>query len=117
MFCMFRTPLHITTFRSLQASPYAPLVTPSRAPVARCKCRRTCLNRVCQHPLRLRLQVFKTLRRGWGIRCLDDIPKGGFICVYAGQLLTESLANEVSRGMRSQWEGTGLSGFCNIWVR
>ncbi|XP_043220666.1 histone-lysine N-methyltransferase eggless-like isoform X1 [Amphibalanus amphitrite] len=61
---------------------------------ARCKCRRTCLNRVCQHPLRLRLQVFKTLRRGWGIRCLDDIPKGGFICVYAGQLLTESLANE-----------------------
>ncbi|XP_037083746.1 histone-lysine N-methyltransferase eggless-like [Pollicipes pollicipes] len=60
----------------------------------RCKCRSSCLNRVCQHPLRLRLQVFKTLRRGWGIRCLDDIPKGGFICVYAGQLLTESGANE-----------------------
>ena len=39
--------------------------------------------------------MFKTLRRGWGIRCLDDIPKGGFICVYAGQLLTESIANEV----------------------
>ena len=33
--------------------------------------------------------------RGWGIRCLDDIPEGGFICIYAGQLLTEQGANEV----------------------
>ncbi len=29
------------------------------------------------------------------MRCLDDIPSGGFICVYAGQLLTEKGANEV----------------------
>ena len=34
--------------------------------------------------------------RGWGLRCLDDIPAGGFICVYAGQILTEQGANEVS---------------------
>lgn len=32
--------------------------------------------------------------RGWGLRCLDDIPKGGFICIYAGQLLTDQGANE-----------------------
>jgi len=38
--------------------------------------------------------LFRTERRGWGIRCLDDIPKGQFICVYAGQLLTEQEANE-----------------------
>lgn len=37
--------------------------------------------------------MFRTERRGWGIRCLDDIPKGQFICVYAGQLLTEQEAN------------------------
>ncbi len=35
--------------------------------------------------------------RGWGLRCLDDIPSGGFICVYAGQLLTEQGANEVNK--------------------
>lgn len=34
--------------------------------------------------------------RGWGLRCLDDIPAGGFICIYAGQLLTEQGANTVS---------------------
>ena len=34
------------------------------------------------------------LCRGWGLRCLDDIPRGGFICIYAGQLLTDQGANE-----------------------
>ena len=38
--------------------------------------------------------MFRTEKRGWGIRCLDDIPKGQFICVYAGQLLTEQEANK-----------------------
>ena len=59
-----------------------------------CSCRKTCLNRVAQRPMQLRLQAFKTEKRGWGIRCLDDRPRGGFICVYAGQLLTDQEANE-----------------------
>ncbi|XP_048242082.1 histone-lysine N-methyltransferase eggless-like isoform X2 [Haliotis rufescens] len=60
----------------------------------RCKCDSRCHNRLAQNGLNLRLQVFKTEKRGWGLRCLDDIPKGGFICIYAGQLLTEGGANE-----------------------
>ncbi|XP_050406600.2 histone-lysine N-methyltransferase SETDB1 [Patella vulgata] len=59
-----------------------------------CKCDKRCHNRVVQNGLNLRLQVFKTEKRGWGLRCLDDIPKGGFICIYAGQLLTDTGANE-----------------------
>jgi len=35
------------------------------------------------------------LYRGWGLRCLNDIPAGGFICIYAGQLLNDEGANEV----------------------
>ncbi|KAL0858787.1 hypothetical protein ABMA27_011256 [Loxostege sticticalis] len=60
---------------------------------SRCKCKQTCLNRVAQHPLQLKLQVFKTLNRGWGIRALNDVPKGSFLCVYAGNLLTDATAN------------------------
>ncbi|XP_026754476.1 uncharacterized protein LOC113514571 [Galleria mellonella] len=60
---------------------------------SRCKCKPTCLNRVAQHPLQLKLQVFKTLNRGWGIRALNDVPKGSFLCVYAGNLLTDATAN------------------------
>ncbi|XP_077285961.1 SET domain bifurcated histone lysine methyltransferase eggless [Arctopsyche grandis] len=60
---------------------------------SRCKCAATCLNRVVQHPLQLKLQVFKTYNKGWGIRALNDIPKGSFICIYAGSLLTDAVAN------------------------
>lgn len=61
----------------------------------RCKCSSTCLNRVVQNPMSLKLQVFKTHNRGWGIRCLNDIPQGTFICIYAGTLHREQTANEV----------------------
>ena len=27
--------------------------------------------------------------KGWGLRCLDDIAKGTFVCIYAGHLMTE----------------------------
>ncbi|XP_045465394.1 histone-lysine N-methyltransferase eggless isoform X2 [Harmonia axyridis] len=61
---------------------------------SRCKCNNTCLNRVAQHPMSLKLQVFRTHNRGWGIRCLNDVPQGAFICVYAGTIHTDQMANE-----------------------
>ncbi|XP_078588015.1 histone-lysine N-methyltransferase SETDB1-like isoform X3 [Branchiostoma floridae x Branchiostoma japonicum] len=61
---------------------------------SRCKCSKQCYNRVAQNGIGLRLQVFRTSKRGWGIRCLDDIPQGAFICIYAGQLLNEDTANK-----------------------
>ena len=39
-------------------------------------------------------QLFKTEKRGWGIRCLNDIAEGQFICVYTGTVLTEQRADE-----------------------
>lgn len=60
---------------------------------SKCKCNSQCGNRVIQHGLTVRLQMFKTQFKGWGIRCLDDIDAGQFICVYAGQLLTEQGAD------------------------
>ncbi|XP_058815373.1 histone-lysine N-methyltransferase eggless [Topomyia yanbarensis] len=62
---------------------------------ARCKCNSSCLNRVVQHPLQTKLQVFKTSNRGWGIRCLNDVSKGSFICIYSGHLLTEEAGNMI----------------------
>ncbi|XP_076034756.1 histone-lysine N-methyltransferase eggless-like [Oratosquilla oratoria] len=61
---------------------------------SRCTCKSTCLNRVVQHPLRLKLQLFRTARRGWGVRTLHDIPKGTFIAVYVGRILSETKANQ-----------------------
>uniref|UniRef100_A0A8D0SX09 Histone-lysine N-methyltransferase SETDB2 n=1 Tax=Sus scrofa TaxID=9823 RepID=A0A8D0SX09_PIG len=56
-----------------------------------CKCnRRKCQNRVVQHGPQVRLQVFKTEKKGWGVRCLDDIDRGTFVCIYSGRLLSRS---------------------------
>lgn len=60
----------------------------------RCKCSSTCSNRVVQKPLHTKLQVFKTANLDWGLRCLNDVPKGTFICCYAGHLLTEKYASK-----------------------
>ncbi|XP_062512876.1 histone-lysine N-methyltransferase SETDB1-like isoform X3 [Corticium candelabrum] len=64
---------------------------------SRCKCSSHCANRVVQHGIQVRLQVFKTSQKGWGVRLLDDVQKGTFICCYAGQLLTEEDANKEGR--------------------
>ncbi|KAL1781215.1 histone-lysine N-methyltransferase SETDB2 isoform X1 [Sigmodon hispidus] len=56
-----------------------------------CKCNHhLCQNRVVQHGPRVRLQVFKSEKKGWGVRCLDDIDKGTFVCIYAGRLLSRA---------------------------
>uniref|UniRef100_A0A8C9A3L4 Histone-lysine N-methyltransferase SETDB2 n=1 Tax=Prolemur simus TaxID=1328070 RepID=A0A8C9A3L4_PROSS len=56
-----------------------------------CKCnRQLCQNRVVQHGPQVRLQVFKTEKKGWGVRCLDDIDRGTFVCIYSGRLLSRA---------------------------
>uniref|UniRef100_A0AAR2IVC6 Euchromatic histone-lysine N-methyltransferase 1b n=1 Tax=Pygocentrus nattereri TaxID=42514 RepID=A0AAR2IVC6_PYGNA len=58
-----------------------------------CSCWRTCRNRVVQNQLRVRLQVFRTARMGWGVRALQDIPEGTFICEFAGEIISDGEAN------------------------
>ncbi|CAK9299077.1 unnamed protein product [Gordionus sp. m RMFG-2023] len=58
-----------------------------------CSCnKRACLNRVVQNGIRYKLQLFKTRQKGWGIRCLNDIPLGAFVCTYTGRILTDRKA-------------------------
>uniref|UniRef100_UPI0037E84D97 histone-lysine N-methyltransferase SETDB2 isoform X2 n=1 Tax=Semicossyphus pulcher TaxID=241346 RepID=UPI0037E84D97 len=53
-----------------------------------CGCvRARCQNRLVQRGVRVRLQVFQTEGRGWGVRCRDDLDHGTFVCVYAGVIL------------------------------
>ncbi|XP_075707902.1 histone-lysine N-methyltransferase SETDB2 isoform X2 [Rhinoderma darwinii] len=57
-----------------------------------CKCARNmCQNRVVQHGLKVRLQVFKTKGKGWGVRCQDDLDEGTFVCIYAGRILMKTV--------------------------
>ncbi|XP_051519584.1 histone-lysine N-methyltransferase SETDB1-A-like [Myxocyprinus asiaticus] len=60
-----------------------------------CRCDpRMCSNRLVQHGLQLRLELFMTQHKGWGIRCKDDIAKGSFVCVFTGKIVNEDKVNE-----------------------
>ncbi|AWP14950.1 putative histone-lysine N-methyltransferase EHMT1 [Scophthalmus maximus] len=57
-----------------------------------CSCWRTCKNRVVQNGLRTRLQLFRTSKKGWGVRAQQDIPQGTFVCEYVGEIISEAEA-------------------------
>lgn len=58
---------------------------------SKCGCNKHCGNRVVQRGVKCKLQVFFTSEgKGWGLRTLEDLPKGSFVCEYAGEILTIS---------------------------
>ncbi|KAE9607422.1 hypothetical protein Lal_00026552 [Lupinus albus] len=58
-----------------------------------CKCT-SCYNRVSQLGIKLQLEIFKTKTRGWGVRSINFISSGTFICEYTGELLEEKDAEQ-----------------------
>ncbi|KAM8867530.1 histone-lysine N-methyltransferase SETMAR [Synchiropus picturatus] len=52
-----------------------------------CTCGDACSNRVVQRGVRLKLEVFCTATRGWGVRTLQPITRGMFVCEYAGEVI------------------------------
>lgn len=58
-----------------------------------CSCFRTCKNRVVQAGIKVRLQLYRTEKMGWGVRALQDIPQGSFICEYVGELISDAEAD------------------------
>ncbi|KAF3638101.1 Histone-lysine N-methyltransferase family member SUVH2 [Capsicum chinense] len=57
-----------------------------------CRCPPTCRNRVTQKGLRNRFEVFRSRETGWGVRSLDLIQAGSFICEFTGVVLTREQA-------------------------
>uniref|UniRef100_A0ACD5ZGM8 Uncharacterized protein n=1 Tax=Avena sativa TaxID=4498 RepID=A0ACD5ZGM8_AVESA len=57
----------------------------------KCGCARNCGNRIVQRGITRPLQVFLTPEgKGWGLRAAEEIPRGAFICEYAGEILTNN---------------------------
>ncbi|XP_010264894.1 PREDICTED: probable inactive histone-lysine N-methyltransferase SUVR2 [Nelumbo nucifera] len=67
---------------------------------SKCGCNKQCGNRVVQRGITRNLQVFLTSEeKGWGLRTLEDLPRGAFVCEYVGEILTNLELHE--RNMRS----------------
>lgn len=60
----------------------------------RCKCGPHCKNRKVQHGRKVPLEIFKTAKRGFGLRCPVPLKRGQFIDKYLGELITDDDANK-----------------------
>jgi [histone H3]-N6,N6-dimethyl-lysine9 N-methyltransferase len=60
-----------------------------------CHCNDRCLNKVVQNRIQVKMQLFRTKEKGWGLEACHDIPKGAFICTYAGRLYREADTNSL----------------------
>ncbi|CAH8388288.1 unnamed protein product [Eruca vesicaria subsp. sativa] len=57
----------------------------------KCGCDMLCGNRVVQRGIKCQLQVYFTPEgKGWGVRTLQDLPKGTFVFEYIGEILTNT---------------------------
>ncbi|KDP23728.1 hypothetical protein JCGZ_23561 [Jatropha curcas] len=57
----------------------------------KCGCDMNCGNRIIQRGITCNLQVFLTHEdKGWGVRTLNDLPEGTFVCEYVGEILTNT---------------------------
>nr|CAD1844041.1 unnamed protein product [Ananas comosus var. bracteatus] len=54
-----------------------------------CRCPPSCPNRVSQKGVRNRFEVFRSKETGWGVRSLDVIRAGTFVCEFSGFVLTK----------------------------
>ncbi|XP_039138917.1 histone-lysine N-methyltransferase family member SUVH9-like [Dioscorea cayenensis subsp. rotundata] len=69
-----------------------------------CRCPPSCPNRVSQKGLKHQLEIFRSKETGWGIRSLDMIRAGSFVCEYTGIVLT-----------KEQTELLAMSGAGLVW--
>ncbi|XP_055959546.1 probable inactive histone-lysine N-methyltransferase SUVR2 isoform X2 [Mercurialis annua] len=74
---------------------------------SKCACHKLCGNRVVQRGIMCQLQVFFTPEgKGWGLRTLDKLPKGTFVCEYVGEILT---GKELQERKMQRTRGTNVN--------
>uniref|UniRef100_A0A7N0T8R9 Uncharacterized protein n=1 Tax=Kalanchoe fedtschenkoi TaxID=63787 RepID=A0A7N0T8R9_KALFE len=68
----------------------------------KCGCSLRCGNRIVQRGITRRLEVFVTRGgKGWGLRTLEELPKGSFVCEYVGEILTNTELYERNASSKS----------------
>ncbi|CAK8543664.1 unnamed protein product [Lathyrus sativus] len=68
---------------------------------SKCGCGNHCGNRIVQRGITCNLQVFLTSDgKGWGLRTLEELPKGAFVCEFVGEILTVKELHERNKARK-----------------
>jgi len=97
-------PAYDTNGRLLDVVPYTELLRPVLECNSDCLCEQSCSNRVVQCGVTVKLQVFDVGDKGVGVRTLQPIMRGSFVCEYAGELLSYKSARR-----RAAYSNTNLA--------
>lgn len=73
-----------------QVSPQAPIYECNR----NCKCVKMCSNRIVQRGSNVKLSIFRTKTRGWGVRTMELVKEGMFVIEYTGEVIKRETAAE-----------------------
>ncbi|KAL8143743.1 hypothetical protein V2J09_016775 [Rumex salicifolius] len=57
-----------------------------------CSCSKSCPNRILQNGIQVKLEVFKTLKKGWAVKAGELISRGAFVCELIGEVIDEEEA-------------------------
>lgn len=80
-----------------------PLGTPIFECNKRCRCSKNCVNRVVQNGRKQPLCIFKTTNGcGWGVRAVNAIAKGAYVCEYVGEVITYDEAEARGKVYRAE---------------
>ncbi|XP_033954395.1 uncharacterized protein nsd1b isoform X2 [Pseudochaenichthys georgianus] len=74
-----------------------------------CPAGERCLNQAFSKRQYSQVEIFRTLSRGWGLRCAHDIKKGHFVSEYVGEVIDE----EECRSRIRQAQETDI---CNFYM-
>ncbi|KAI4314897.1 hypothetical protein L6164_027760 [Bauhinia variegata] len=75
-----------------------------------CRCNKSCPNRILQNGVRVKLEVFKTEKKGWAVRAGEAILRGTFVCEYIGEVLDQ----KESHNRRKRYNREGCNYFLDI---
>ena len=65
---------------------------------SKCDCSQYCKNRVVQYGRKIKVELFKTRDRGFGLRTLEPLLAGQFVDTYRGEIITHEVAEARNQG-------------------
>jgi [histone H3]-lysine9 N-trimethyltransferase SUV39H len=79
-----------------------------------CSCPESCKNRLTQQQKQVPLCLFKTCDRGWGLKAGENIPRGGFVMEFVGELISSEEAENRERAVFTYDLNTGCNDYATI---
>lgn len=74
--------------------PYQNMMRPLFECNSECRCSENCSNRVVQNGVSVKLKVFRTLKKGLGVKTMEAIARNMFVCEYVGEILSPEEAKQ-----------------------